>query len=62
MDMAGKDPLLDRKIEGGALLLRATFEGKFTEEEATAAARTVLREASRIDGIRKDIVLNGDCN
>jgi hypothetical protein len=58
--MAENDPLFGRKIEGGAILLQATFEGRFTRDEALAASRTVLREAARIDGIRKDILLEGD--
>lgn len=58
--MAGNDPLFERKAEGGAILLQATFEGRFTRDEAIAAARTVLREAARIEGIRKDILLEGE--
>jgi hypothetical protein len=58
--MAEKDPPFDRKVEGGATLLQATFEGMFTREQALAAARTVLNEAARIDGIRKDILQEGE--
>lgn len=58
--MAENDPLFERKVEGGAILLQATFEGRFTRDEALAAARTVLREAARIEGIRKDILSEGD--
>lgn len=39
---------------------RLTFEGLFTREQALAAARTVLNEAARIDGSRKDILREGE--
>jgi hypothetical protein len=58
--MTEKDPLFDRKVDGGAILLQVTFEGRFTREQALTAARTVLNEAARIESIRKDILLEGE--
>lgn len=57
--MENPDVLFGRKVEGGAILLQATFEGRFTRDEAIAAATTVLREAARVESIRSDILNEG---